>query len=68
MIWAKIWSRRRWALSMLGGGVGLGLLVIFELGLAASFAQINRDSGLRAGLTCPGDPEFFLAGTAPLEA
>lgn len=41
MIWAKIWSRRRWALSMLGVGVGIGLLVIFGLGLAASFAPIE---------------------------
>ena len=30
--------------------------------------RIHRDSGLRASLTCPGEPEVFLSGTAPLES
>ena len=30
--------------------------------------RIHRESGLRASLTCPGEPEFFLRGTAPFES
>jgi penicillin-binding protein 1B len=29
---------------------------------------IHRESGLRAGRDCPGDPEFFLRGTAPTKS
>ena len=29
--------------------------------------EIHAESGLRAGRDCPGEPEIFLQGTAPLE-
>jgi membrane carboxypeptidase/penicillin-binding protein len=45
-----------------GGGAG------FPVPDGIEFADVDPQTGLRAGPGCPGGPELFLEGTAPLES
>jgi penicillin-binding protein 1B len=47
----------------LGPGGGRG----FPQPDGVEYVDIEAETGLRAGFGCPGDPEIFLPGTAPLD-
>jgi penicillin-binding protein 1B len=40
----------------------------FTIPAGIDVVEVNRDTGLRAGPGCRGDPEVFLRGTAPQES
>jgi penicillin-binding protein 1B len=42
--------------------------VEFSMPRGLEIVEINRQSGLRAGPGCPGEPEVFIRGTAPTES